>query len=196
MQKLPACPVFFASRKRCGVYKTEGIILKATDQAELDRLLTVYTKERGKILVRAISARKRESKLKGLLVPFGWSQFLLARSRTIDIVTDVQPVDNFSHLRQGLERLALAFYFSELIDRLVVAPEPDEALWQLILKAFEVLDDLRYQPQKIKTAFETRLLEVLGYGQAPGESPLDFIQDLVGQEIKSVSFLRELSFIN
>ncbi|MBU2264709.1 recombination protein O N-terminal domain-containing protein, partial [Patescibacteria group bacterium] len=45
------------------VYKTEGIILKSADWGDLDRLLTIYTRGYGKIQARAISARKRDSKL-------------------------------------------------------------------------------------------------------------------------------------
>lgn len=193
MEKLPVYPAPFFSEKKCGVYKTEGIILKITDHGDLDKLLTVYTKQLGKILARAISAKKKESKLKSFLTPLTYSQFLLAKSRTIDIVTDVQPIENFTFLHQNLERLALAFYFSELIDKTVVAPEPDENLWRLTLGAFKVLNNQKYELKKIKEAFEARLLEVLGYGQVGERKPIEFIQGLVGEEIKSISFLRELN---
>jgi len=61
------------------VYKTEGIIIKAADLGELDRVLTIYTRGHGKIQVRAISARKKTAKLNGLLQSFTSGQFLLAK---------------------------------------------------------------------------------------------------------------------
>jgi len=124
------------------VYKTEGIILKSADLGQLDRLLTIYTRGFGKILARAISVRKKEAKLKGLLEPFTYANFLLAKSRTIDIVTDVEAIDSFSYLHKNLESLAYAYYFAELIDKLCIAPERDENLWALLKRAMEVLNVL------------------------------------------------------
>ena len=129
------------------VYKTEGIIIKSLDLGELDRLITVYSRSEGKILARAISARKRESKLRGYLEPFTYSNFLLAKSKTIDIITDIEPIGNFSQLHGNLESLAYAYYFAELIDKLVVAPERDDKIWALIKRAMEVLNKKQNPPQ-------------------------------------------------
>ena len=170
------------------VYKTEGLIIKSADLCELDRLITVYSRSEGKILARAISARKKESKLRGYLEPFTYSNFLLAKSKTIDIITDIEPIDNFSHLHGNLESLAYAYYFAELIDKVVVAPERDDKIWALIKRAMEVLDShAQYRhsdPAKageesrgseairatkkinlpqIKSLFEQKLLEFLGH---------------------------------
>ncbi|MFH1385638.1 MAG: DNA repair protein RecO, partial [Patescibacteria group bacterium] len=99
------------------IYKTEGIILKSADWGDLDRLLTIYTRGYGKIQARAISARKRDSKLNGLLQSFTLSQFLLAKSKTIDIITDLSVINGYNYLHNNLESLGYAFYFSELIDK-------------------------------------------------------------------------------
>lgn len=171
------------------IYKTEGIIIRTADLGELDRLLVVYTRGYGKISVRAISAHKRGSKLRGLLEPFTYGRFLLAKSKTLDIVTDIEVADNFSWLRQNLPSLGLAYYFAELIDRLVVAPEPDEDLWRLVSRAFSALNQPRSDWAKLKELFEGKLLEFLGYGMAQNKKPLMMIQELINGEIKSQQFL-------
>lgn len=184
---------------RLPVYKTEGIILKTADLGELDRLLIIYTKGYGKISARAISVRKKESKLRGLLQSFVYARFLLAKSRTIDIVTDVEILDNFNFLRGNLFRLGLAFYFSELVDKLVVAPERDENLWRLILRGFEVLNQPGVNLSKIKTAFEEKLLEFLGHpgfemrGKISPHQKAFYLESLVGGPIKSTRFLTSLN---
>jgi len=122
------------------VYKTEGIIIKKTDLAEIDRFLTIYTKDLGKILIRAKGIGKKESKLKSLIEPFNLCEFLLARSKTIDVLTNVYPIKEFDFLHSNLTSLAYAFYFAELIDKLVVAPERDDKIWALLKRAMEVLD--------------------------------------------------------
>ena len=175
------------------VYKTEGIILKTGDFGELDRLVVIYTKGYGKISARAISVRKNVSKLKGLVQNFTRANFLLAKSKTIDIVTDVEPIDSYNFLHSSLRSLAYAFYFSELVDKLIVGPENDCDIWRLVARAFEVLNQPGSNLPKIKEAFERKLLEFLGYQDLRvAKTRLNFIQSLADGEIKSLKFLKQL----
>lgn len=177
------------------VYKTEGIILRSADWGELNRLITIYTKQQGKISARAISVRKKESKLKGLLLPFTRANFLLARSKSIDIVTDVEILDSYLYLHNNLKSLSCAFYFSELVDKLVSESERDENLWRLAARVFDVLNQKRDDLPEIKRLFEEKLLEFLGYQNwqnegAKNKTAADFIRGLLGEEIKAERFLR------
>jgi len=198
--------------KGVGVYKTEGIILKTADWGDLDRLLTIYTRGYGKIQARAISARKNDSKLNGLLQSFSRGQFLLAKSKTIDIVTDFEVADSYQYLRGHLENLGYAWYFSELIDKLISAPERDEDVWRLVARAFEVLSD---PPEalcvagekggkvcakgenlpKIKVLFEDKLVEFLGHGKMgylKSIQRLNHLQSLAGDSLNAQKFLAQL----
>jgi DNA repair protein RecO (recombination protein O) len=179
---------------KTSIYKTEGIILRAIDLGDLDRLLIIYTRGYGKIQVRAVSAHKKESKLKGLISPFTKANFLLAKSKTIDILTDVEISDNHQYLRSRLVNLSLAFYFAELVDKLVWGSECDTNLWRLIERGFAALNQPRYTAQlaKLKTAFEQKLLEFLGHGRPLKKTALEAIQELAGEEINSYKFLGQI----
>jgi len=138
------------TEKGVGVYKTEGVILKKADLTDSDRLLTIYTKKLGKILVRAKGIGKRESKLKSLIEPFNVYEFLLAKSRTIDVLTNVWPQKEFIYLRANLESLSLAIYFAELVDKLIPAPEPDAKIWALLTRAMEAVDKFNSPQPSLK----------------------------------------------
>ncbi len=180
---------------KVSLYKTEGIIIKAADLGELDRLLTIYAKGYGKIQARAISARKKESKLRGLLESFTRARFLLAKSKTIDIVTDVSIIDSYLQLHHRLDNLRHAFYFAELIDKLVAAPEPDDNLWRLVSRAFSAINQPRADWPKLKEAFEEKLLEYLGHpsfkmqGKITEQQRLHYLESLAGERINSYKFL-------
>lgn len=186
---------------KVSIYKAEGIIIKAVDLGELDRLLFVYTRGYGKISLRAISARKKESKLRGLLEPFTRGQFVLAKSKTIDIVTDFEVADSFPYLHKNLENLAYAYYFSELIDKLITHAEADEDVWRLVTRVFEVLNQKRGDLAEIKIMFEDKLLEFLGHpspklsGMINHQKPiqrLNYLQSLAGERINSHKFLAQI----
>lgn len=180
------------------VYKTEGIILKSADWGDLDRLLTIYTRGYGKIQARAISARKRESKLNSRLQSFSYGRFLLAKSKTIDIITELEVIDSCQYLHDNLESLAYAWHFSELVDKLIPLPERDEDVWRLVSRAFEVLNQKRNDLPKIKTAFEDKLVEFLGYqslGQQGKIQPiqrLNYLQSLAGENLNAQKFLAQI----
>lgn len=211
------CPLLLKAffMNKLPVYKTEGIILRTADWGDLDRLLTIYTRGYGKIQARAISVRKKESKLNGRLQSFSYGQFLLAKSKTVDIVTDFSVISSYHYLHSHLANLGYAFYFAELIDKLIPMPERDDNVWRLVSRAFEVLnnpptplcvrgaegkevcvkgDNL----PKIKVLFEDKLVEFLGHAK-PGQQGktlplqrLNYLQSLAGERLNAQKFLAQI----
>ena len=66
--------------------KTEAIILKTADLGETDRLLTIYSKEFGKIQVIARGTKKLESKLRYHLEPLSYSHLILVEGKNSRMV--------------------------------------------------------------------------------------------------------------
>jgi len=162
------------------IYKTKGIIIKKADLGEVDRLFTIYTQNYGKLHLRAKSVRKNESKLKGFLELFTYGEFFIARSKTIDIITDVNPLDVFPSLHVSLASLGQAYYASEILDKLISGQERDELLWHLILDYFQKLDTAGEVSD-----FESRLLILLGYRLPANQPPVEYIQTLINERINS-----------
>lgn len=184
------------------VYKTKGIILRKTDLSESARLLTIFTEKFGKILVRAKGVARHESKLKSLIEPFNIYEFMLACSKNIDVLANSYPIKEFDYLRNNLSALALAFYFAELVDKLVAAPERDENIWILLTRGFWALDQKRDDLPKLKEAFEKKLLEFLGHpsfavgARRTEREKQNYLESLAGEQIKSERFLKSLSLTN
>ncbi|OGZ35960.1 MAG: DNA repair protein RecO [Candidatus Portnoybacteria bacterium RIFCSPLOWO2_01_FULL_43_11] len=185
------------------IYKTQGIIIKKTDLTEADRLLTIYTKDLGKILVKARAVKKTQAKLKGHLELFLHSHLMLAQGRNMDIITSAETIEGFPNLHQDLSALASAYYLAELIDKLIAGQEKDQRIWDLILSSFQQLNidvgifDVGRLASHIQI-FENKLLEFLGYdlsGQSSSKDPLSFIQSLIGEKINSGDFLKKTAFM-
>ena len=101
-----------------------SLVIKKKDFGATDRLLTVYTKDFGKLLIKAKSVRKNQAKLRGHLELFMYSDLLIAQGKSIDVVIGAEAIDNFRLLRQRLPTLAIAYYFSELLDKLYILKTP------------------------------------------------------------------------
>lgn len=144
------------------VYSTPAIVLRQRKLGDADKILTLYTARGGKVEAVAKGVRKAKSRLAGHVEPLSHATFLLAKGKTLDVVTQVQTIESFQALREGLERLSRALYACELLDKFTEPHEDHFDLYRLLLDTLRRLaerDDLdapvRY--------YEMTLLDALGY---------------------------------
>ena len=144
------------------VYRTEGIILRRTDFGEADRLLTVFTPERGKLKLIAKGARKPTSRKSGHVELFSHGQFLVAVGRELDILTQAETLEPYLPLREDLLRTTYAYYVAELADAFTAERDENRPLFELLKDAFGWLceaDDLLLAARY----YELHLLGLVGY---------------------------------
>ena len=149
-----------SSRER--IYRTEAIVLRRTDFGEADRLLTVFTPERGKLRLVAKGARKPSSRKSGHVELFSYGQFLVAVGRTLDIITQAETLEPFLALRGDLVRTTYAYYLVELADAFTAEQDENRPLFDLLREALGWLctaTDLALTARY----YELHLLELVGY---------------------------------
>ena len=148
------------SRER--VYRTEAIVLRRTDFGEADRLLTVFTPERGKIKLIAKGARKPASRKSGHVELFSIGQYLVAVGRDLDLITQAETLEPFRPLREDLLRTTYAYYVAELADGFTAERDENRPVFDL-LKA--VLGWLCTAPdlQLVARYYELHLLGLVGF---------------------------------
>lgn len=143
-------------------YRTEGIVLRRSDVGEADRLLTLYTREHGKIRALAKGARKPQSRKTGYVELFMRTLFQMAKGRTFDIITQVELVEPYQALREDLIRVTYAGYVAELLDSLTPEEESNPALYVLLSEAlgwFSETDNYLLAARH----YELRLLSLTGF---------------------------------
>ncbi len=123
------------------VYRTEGIVLRRSDFGEADRLLTVFTPERGKLRLIAKGARKPSSRKSGHVELFCHSQFLVAVGRELDIITQAETIEPFQGLRETLLPTTYAYYLAELADAFTGERDENRPLFRLLEDALGWLSD-------------------------------------------------------
>ena len=98
-------------------YRTEALVIRHTNFGEADRILTLYSREKGKIRVVAKGVRKLKSRKAGHLEPFTRVQLQLAKGRDLPIVTQAETIEAYLNIRNSLETTAQAAYVLEILDR-------------------------------------------------------------------------------
>jgi len=170
------------------LYKTPAIIIKRIDLKDADRLIIAYTKEFGKVSLKAKSVKKETSKLKGHLELFILTYLMFAKGRNSNIITGAETINPFHFLHSNLVNLFYAYYFSEILDKMIIGPEKDIRIWNLILESFYRLDSSQTDLEKLRKNFESNLLNYLGYGFS--KNPLEVIQSVCYDKINSYKFLK------
>jgi DNA repair protein RecO (recombination protein O) len=143
--------------------RVHAVVLRHADWGEADRLVTLFTRERGKLRAVAKGARKVTSRKAGHLEPFTHVKLQLARGRNLFIVTQADTLDAYLPLRETLVMTGYASYVVELLDRFVYEDEgPNPTLFRLLVDTLKRLAtgadtwlSVRY--------YEMRLLDFLGF---------------------------------
>ncbi len=145
------------------LYRTEAIILRMTNVGEADRILTIYTRDRGKLRVVAKGVRRTTSRLSGYVERFTQTRLLIARGRNLDIITQSDPVKIFRNLNgENLEIYAYANYAVHLLDQLTEENSENFPAYQLLSETFESLN-VGNNPNATIRAYELHLLNYMGY---------------------------------
>ena len=142
-------------------YDCEALTLKKAPFGEADLLVTLYTKEKGKVRVVAKGARRSNSKLVGHLEPLTQVQLSLAQGRNLDYVNQVQVLESYASLRNDLEAITRGLYMAELVDGFGSEANPNQSLYRL---AIETLQAIEAEPNSdLPLRFlELHLLQVSG----------------------------------
>src|SRR5690606_15477599 len=98
--------------------KWEGIVLKSMPYGESNKIVTLYTREAGKMTAMARGAKKPASRLSAVTQTFTYGYYLLRTGRGMGTLEQGEPIDSMRHIREDLEATAYASYIVELIDRL------------------------------------------------------------------------------
>lgn len=150
------------STRASRTYRTQAIVLGHFEYGEADRILKLYTLEKGKVSAIAKSVRKISSRKAGHLEPFTHVNLFLAKGRNLDIITQAEAVNPRIGLREDLNLVVLASYVVEVLDRFTYEEGPNTGLFRLLTHTLNRLET-RENVETVIRYYEIRLLDLLGY---------------------------------
>ena len=144
-----------------GIYKDEGVVLKAIKLGEADRIITLFTRHNGKVDAVAKGIRKTKSRFGGRLEPFTRVNLMLYRGRSLDTITSADILESFKAVRDDYRSLTAAAALAELVDK--VTPDRERALqvYALLVSGLQAL--AAGGPATVVPAFYVKLLSISGY---------------------------------
>lgn len=174
-------------------YSSEGIILSRKNYSEADRILVVFSKDFGKLSLLAKGIRKTKSKKRGHLEIFSKIKFSAARGHGMDIITEVETINDFSGVRINLNKISLAYYFCEVINKISHEDGQKSLVFGLLSLALEELAQTT-QLKKLRLKFIYNLLTNMGYWPE-GKRLLDadiVLDDVLERKINSIRIGKQM----
>jgi DNA repair protein RecO (recombination protein O) len=148
--------------------KTEAIVLRSIRYGEADRILHLYTAQRGRVGAIAKGARRPKSRFGGRLEPFFRLDLLLHEGRgELLTVTQAGTVAGYPHLRSSGPALTAGARACDAVLRLLDSAEPNPPAYNLLCRYLSLLNDPVAPATATATALSFRLKLALAAGFSP-----------------------------
>jgi DNA repair protein RecO (recombination protein O) len=145
------------------LFRTPAVVLRARDLGEHDRLVSLYSRDLGRLTAVARGARRLRSRFGGALELFTWGEAVGFEREGRDLLRldhfDIHR--SFRRLREDLERLGHGARVIEAIFRLTAERDPQPAAFALLTRALRALEGER--PARVQLAFALRFLDLTGH---------------------------------
>ena len=142
-------------------YRCEAIILGYTPLGEADLLVTMFTRDQGKVRAVGKGARRSTSKLVGHLEPLTVVKMSMAHGRSMDIISQAEVINSFSVLKEDLTAITKGQYLAEIVDGFGAEASPNPSLFQLMIDTLRVVEADPESEMALRY-FEFHLLQVSG----------------------------------
>ena len=141
----------------------QGLVLRVTAYNDTDAILTLLTKEQGKLSVKARGLRRRNSPLTAPCQLLAYGEFVLFEYKGMYSINEAQSVELFRELRKDILKLSLGTYFVQVTDIISQEDQPNPQLLSLVLNSLYALAKLDLPAHQVKAVFELRSICLAGY---------------------------------
>lgn len=142
---------------------TQGLVIKEVNYGDYNKILTILSKDFGKLSAISYGARRQSSSKKSSSQFLSFSEYELVKSKSMYRIQQSEPLESFYKISCDLETLSFATYFADLANFFVPEGEICEPTLRLLMNTLYVLRENKYDPYLIKAVYELRLMCLAGY---------------------------------
>lgn len=144
-------------------FKVNAVNLKAANLGENDKMLTLFSYEKGMILAKIKGVKKAQAKLKFAQEPFCFGEYILYGGRSGFTVINCTAADLFYDLRSSIEKYYAGCVMLEYCLAFLEEENPDPALFKLLVSCLNSLCYGQAREENILLYFLIKALAVSGY---------------------------------
>lgn len=141
--------------------KVEGIIIRTTNYGETNKIITLFTRELGKVGVMARGARKPSSRLASVSQIFTYGYFLIQTGSGLGTLQQGESLSSMKHIKEDIITTAYASYIVELTDKAVEDRKVNPYLFELLYQTLNYMNE-GLDTEIVTMIYEIKMLRVIG----------------------------------
>lgn len=142
---------------------SEAFLLRKIEYGEADYIISLFTRDFGKIKGLAKNAKKSRKRFGGRLEPFVYFRVRFREKQTgLKFIEDCETIRVFSIFREYIELFTWGSFILENIDVLLPEEEPNDKIFELLVETLSSLDSNK-SPIPVILKFQLSLLSLSGY---------------------------------
>jgi DNA repair protein RecO (recombination protein O) len=144
--------------------KTDAIVIRLADFSESSKVVTLFTRDFGKVAALAKGAKRLKSSFEAALDLLSECRVVFLRKSTsgLDLLTEAQLISRFRPTGSDLSRLYCGYYVAELLDGLIQEYDPHPELYVIASETLRLLAGPE-DPRLPLLHFELELLREIGH---------------------------------
>ncbi|MCH1624970.1 DNA repair protein RecO [Fredinandcohnia quinoae] len=141
--------------------KCEGIVIRTNDYGETNKIVTLFTREWGKVGVMARGAKKPSSRLTAITQLFTYGYYLIQKSSGLGGLQQGETISSFRGIREDIFMTAYASYIVELTDKCTEEKRANPFLFELLYQTLNYMNE-GYDLDVLMYIYELKMLPMLG----------------------------------
>lgn len=166
--------------------KTQGIVLKKIELLNLDNLITIFTKDLGKIVVLAKGIKKLNSRRAPHIQTGNLIDLMLYNKNDRYYLQESSIISGFSKLKKDSKKISMIYYFFLIIDKFLPENSSEEDIYKITLNFLINLSKTKETENKLIENSLNRVFNKLGYfrDRKNLEELHSIVEDLLGEKIR------------
>ena len=144
------------------LYRTDAIVLGHRNLGEADKILTLFSPEKGKIHAVARGVRRPRNPILAGSQLFTYSNFLIMEGKSLDNISQCEIKESFYRIRQDLKSMAYGLYFAELLRASTPMEDKNGELFRFFLKTMYLIQKWSNK-ELLGRIYEIKLMAIQGF---------------------------------
>lgn len=147
-------------------YTTDAINLKSYDLSDSDKIILMYSKDKGLIKGVAKGVKKPKSKLGARMDALIANTLMFAKGRNLDTICQAQALNTFKQSREDIDKLMISSYISEVVSNFGVEEDPcAKEIYDLLYKALDKISHSESKKDVLIAAikFQLKMMLISGF---------------------------------
>lgn len=148
-------------------FVTDAINLKSYNLSESDKIVVMYSKDRGLIKGVAKGVKKPKSKLGARMDLLVANKLMLYKGKNLDRICQADVLNTFNKTRRDMDKIFYSMYISEIVNNFGVENDPcSQEIYELLYKALNKISEAQKKETILFATiqFQLKMMQISGFG--------------------------------